>query len=125
MKNNMTIEEFYKKIGGSYENAHNMYSDDEKLLEETVKFLHDSSFAELQTCIASSNYKGAHDSAAALFELCEKLCFTELSDLAGKMKEKLYGKDTFDDIVLFTGIKNQYELVVTALRILEQENEIQ
>ncbi len=124
MRNNLTIEEFYKKTGGSYEEAHGKYPDDEMLAEETLKFLHDSSFAELQTCIAASDYKGAYDSAAALFGLCEKLCFSELAEVAAKMKEKLYGQDTFDDIALFGNIKRQYELIVKELRVLEHENEI-
>lgn len=122
MKNNMTVKEFYNKIGGNYEKAYEKYSGDDALSAEVVKFLHDSSFAELQTCIAASDYAGAYNSAASLCECYAALCFTELSAAAEMIKSKLYGADTFDDIALFGKVKNEYESVVSALRILETEN---
>lgn len=117
---NATIEDFYKKTGGSYEKACAKYKDRETVEEEAMKFLHDSSFAELQTCIAASDYKGAYDSAAKLCDLCEKLCFSELMNGAEELKNKLFGADTFDDVNLFGKVRNKYELTVNALRALEQ-----
>lgn len=122
MKTNITLEEFYKKIGGSYESACAEYKDEEKLMEEAVKFLHDSSFAEIQTYIAASDYSGAHSSAEALAMHCKKLCFTELGNAAELIKNKLCNTDTFDDIALFAEVRNKYEHTVNELRILEQEN---
>ncbi len=120
MKTNITLEEFYNKTGGNYNEACLKYK--ENLLEEALKFLHDSSFAELQTCIAASDYSGAYGSAAALCEQCEKLCFERLAETAERIKNKLCGTETFDDIELFSKVRNEYENTVKLLRKLETEN---
>lgn len=115
---NMNIEEFYKKLGGSFsEVCARMPSI--ALVERFIgKFLQDRSFSELSASMKLGDRKGAFLAAHTLKGVCSNLGFGALRQSSSKLCEELRGEgEVISDAAyaLLADVERDYTLTIQAI----------
>lgn len=87
----MTIQEYYKKIGGSYEDVKSRLMKDDIIKRFVIKFLSDESYNNLVAAMADKDYEVAFRSAHTLKGICNNLGFATLGESASDLTEALRG----------------------------------
>ena len=116
---NMTIEEFYEKLGGDYTKALNRLPGIQMIKKFSVKFLEDSSYENLCVQIACGNKMQAYYAAATLKEVCGNLAFgklwTSMEKLTGLLKTQ--GEEIPEEtFAVLEEVKKNYEETAAVIR---------
>lgn len=118
----MTMEEFYKRVGGDYELTVQRLSNEGLLRKFIVKFLSEPSFSQLQTAVAAEDVLAAFRAAHTLKGVAASLGFGDLKRAAFLITETLRGgqlpkKGEMEELELF------YQTVLSCIETLDEANE--
>ncbi|MGN0812244.1 MAG: Hpt domain-containing protein [Candidatus Coproplasma sp.] len=114
----MNIEEFYKKVGGSYAEVSGRLPS-LALVEKFIgKFLQDKSFSDLSASMKIGDRKAAFLAAHTLKGVCANLGFTALRQSASRLTEELRGEgEAVSDTAyaLMNDVERDYAVTVAAI----------
>ena len=85
----MTLENFYKQMGGSYADVRSRIPGDSLILKLINEFRNDPSYESLNRAFADGNAEEAFCAAHTLKGVCANLGFEKLRCSAGKLTEAL------------------------------------
>ena len=77
----MTMQEYYKAIGGNYEAVLGRLHSEALIQRFTLKFLEDQSYLQLKQALENKNYEDAFRSAYTLKGVCQNLSFDRLYEV--------------------------------------------
>ena len=121
----MNLQEFFAISGSSYEELHNRISSDVLLKKFLRQFLEDKTFESLDQSITKKDYKNAFFASHSLKGVCSNLELSKLEKDTIVLLEYLRVKSENPDIDekfcndSFQKIKQDYEQVISAIKILE------
>ncbi|MGN1095922.1 MAG: Hpt domain-containing protein [Eubacteriales bacterium] len=121
----MTIEECYKKLGGSYSDIKMRLPSDKLIIKFITKFLNDDSFNNLCAGMQNGKRDEAFRAAHTLKGVCQNLGFDTLILSAGKLTELLRAdvpQMPEGAAELFSDVKRDYENTVSVIREYLEEN---
>lgn len=87
----MTVEKFYSRIHGNYEEAMERFKSDEKILKFLTIFGRDENYAKLCEALENKNYEDAFLNAHTLKGMCANLSMTALFEETRILTEQLRG----------------------------------
>ena len=88
----MNLEEFYKKVGGSYAEVSGRIPSVSLIERFLAKFLEDKSFGDLSASMEIGDRKGAFLAVHTLKGVCANLGFATLRESSSKLCEELRGE---------------------------------
>lgn len=121
----MNLQEFFAISGSSYEEIHNRISSDVLLKKFLRQFLEDKTFESLDQSITKKDYKNAFFASHSLKGVCSNLGLSKLEKDTIVLLEYLRVNSENPDIDekfcndSFQKIKQDYEQVISAIKILE------
>lgn len=101
----MTIEELYKKIEGSYEEAKGRLMNDILIKRFVLKFANEYTLDKLIEAYNNHDNAGVFEAAHSFKGVCGNLAFTKLFNFASALTEKTRGVDNTTTI----DIAKEYE----------------
>lgn len=122
----MNIEEFYKAIGGNYNEVKLRLQSDALLYRFAMKFLADESYEKLSAAIQAENHENAFREAHTLRGVAQNLSFERLSGSVGELTELLrnWEKEVIDENEvqkLWKQVSEDYSVIVEAAQSLSGE----
>ncbi|MDD6810409.1 MAG: Hpt domain-containing protein [Lachnospiraceae bacterium] len=90
----MKLEQFYKNLGGSYQEIKDRLQSDDLIQRFTLKFLNDKSYETLCKAVEEENYDEAFRAAHTLKGVCQNLSFGNLSKSSSELTELLRNRAT-------------------------------
>ena len=115
----MTLTQFYETVGGDYSAVLARLGTESLVRRVLTQFLQDPGFSELETAFTAKDAETAFRAVHTLKGVCANLGFDHLYRPAFDLTEKLRGR-TFDDTEdLFLSVKENYLVVMDALRQLD------
>ena len=116
----MTVQEFYSKIKGNYEEIIGRMKDDARVKKFVFMFLRDETFDRLCETMEAGNYPDAFRQAHTLKGLCQNLAFSDLYEPVHELTECLRG-GTCDEKALeyFELTKQKFEFVKKGIEELQ------
>ena len=118
----MDIRECYAEMNADFEEVARRFGSEAMVKKFAVKFLKDSSYANLCSGFAENNGEEAFRAAHTLKGACANLGFSALYTAATELTEKLRGRSTEGSEELFEKVKEQYDITIAALTKFESEN---
>lgn len=121
----MNLQKFFAISGSSYEELHNRISSDVLLKKFLRQFLEDKTFESLDQSITKKDYKNAFFASHSLKGVCSNLGLSKLEKDTIVLLEYLRVNSENPDIDekfcndSFQKIKQDYEQVISAIKILE------
>ena len=121
----MNLQEFFAISGSSYEEINNRISSDVLLKKFLRQFLEDKTFESLDQSITKKDYKNAFFASHSLKGVCSNLELSKLEKDTIVLLEYLRVNSENPDIDekfcndSFQKIKQDYEQVISAIKILE------
>lgn len=117
----MTVEEFYKKIGGDYQSILERLGSPELIRRFIIKFLDDPNYKELEEAFENGDVERAFISAHTLKGVAINLAFKSLFISSYNLVERLRLK-TFDGTEdLFLKVKDAYKETTDAIKELAKD----
>lgn len=116
----MTMEEFYRTVGGSYADTLSRLPSEAMICRFLRKFPEDPAYAELeQTCDAGGEtaFRAAH----TLKGVAQNLGFSRLAQSASALTEQLRERGCVEDTSLRDAVRRDYAEVLAALDALFAE----
>lgn len=117
----MTVEEFYRSIGGDYEGTLSRFLDESRVKRFALKFENDPSFSMLCKALDEKNVEEAFRAAHTLKGVCQNLGFDALYKISSEVTEVLRA-GSLEVGALMDELRTEYGLVMTALRTLQENN---
>lgn len=118
----MDIRECYAEMNADFEEVARRFGSEAMVKKFAVKFLKDSSYANLCSGLAENNGEEAFRAAHTLKGTCANLGFSALYTAAAELTEKLRGRSTEGSEELFEKVREQYDITIAALTKFESEN---
>ena len=85
----MTVQEFYKEVGGDYEAAKKIFSMDQMIIRFLPKLASDPSCEQMVTACAAGDRNGMFQALHSMKGVCANLGLTSLSEKAAELVEFL------------------------------------
>ena len=115
----MTIQEFYDRIGGGYEDAMALMRKEERVRKYLGMFLKDETFAALEQAMGADDMEAAFTAAHTLKGVTANLSLTRLQQLSSALTEDLrYGRDLPHAREAFPEVAACYRETTEAIRQL-------
>ena len=115
----MTLEELYKKTGGSLQDVLARIPS-EKILEKFArKYLEDGSFRQLQEAVQAKDWESAFRAAYTLKGVAQNLGFERLGKTASELTEALRGGKALTDEKLLENVAAAQKELSDALNGLD------
>ena len=115
----MTVQEFYEKIGGGYEEAMNQLRKEERITKYLGMFLRDDSFQMLKEGMEEDDMEKAFRGAHTLKGVSANLALAKLRGMASALTEDLRGgRDIEHAKAVWPEVAACYEQVIGAIREL-------
>ena len=89
MVSNLTIEEFYEAVGGSYASVKELFLTDERIMKYLLKFKTEGSYQKLMDAVASGEPKASFEAAHDLKGISANMGITPVFDLVVVLVEEL------------------------------------
>jgi len=119
----LSLEEFYKAVGGSHAEVQSRLVNDRLIVKFLMKFPDDPSYAVLCVSIEHEDYEEAFRAAHTLKGVCLNLGLSNLAHCAIALTELLRSANGHVDqmqlIALMGQIKKEYVVVVEAIHGLK------
>lgn len=109
----MTVEEFYNKTGGDYEEIIKRFKAPEKVVRFISMFMKDGNYNDLKAAIEEKNTEAAFKAAHNLKGVSANLSFKKLSSAAADMTEALRNGEMDKAIELMPSVSESYELIAS------------
>jgi HPt (histidine-containing phosphotransfer) domain-containing protein len=117
----MKIEEFYKKVGGNYNEVLSRLMNDKLILKFVLKFKSDDTYKSLSEALNNKDYKTAFRAAHTMKGVCSTLGFQDLFSVSSELTEVLR-KDEIDldyAETLFNKLKETYFFTIELINSIE------
>lgn len=115
----MTLSEFYKVTGGSYDNMLSNLGTDDCIKRFLKMFPNDPSFSDLEKTLASNDFKEAFRHSHTLKGVCMNLELKNLQEKASELTENLRDGIQKNNISeLFNSVRNDYISAIEAINNL-------
>ncbi len=114
----MQIEELYNKIGGDYEEIKSRLMNESIIQRFLLKFPSEPSYAKLLEAVENQDIEAAFHAAHTLKGVAANLSFKKLYTALSLLNEQLRPMTENADEVLFAQVKECYEEVIGAIRLL-------
>lgn len=118
----MTVSEFYKAVGGDYEDIVKRFCGEERVIRFLGLFLKDTSVEDLRRNMKEENYKDAFRAAHTLKGVAVNLGITKMYNAASEITEALRAEDSEKAKALMPEINEIYDKTVSALNTLLGQN---
>ena len=116
----MTVKECYESMESDYEGVLGRMGSEGLVRRFALKFLDDPSYLNLEKAIQEQNAEEAFRAAHTLKGVCLNLGFTGLYKVSAELTEVLRGRETAGSDALYQQVKEQYTILIEAIRELEQ-----
>ena len=115
----MTIQECYEKIGEDYQEILSRFGSEAMVKRFAVKFLNDTSFANLKQALQDKDVNEAFRAAHTLKGVCLNLGFNNLYTVSSELTEKLRKGELDGSDELFAKVEEQYKITEYAIGQLQ------
>lgn len=115
----MTIEEFYKVVGGDYEDIVAKLRGEARVRKYIGKFIESTTFSKLEQNIQNKDYENAFLEVHNLKGMCMNIGITELAEVCSDLTEALRNGPKGDVNGLFETVKEKYEKIVGLIQAIE------
>lgn len=105
----MTLEEFYKEIGGSLSEVLKRLPSEAMIKKYVLKFGDDPSYSELKNAENAGDVKGAFLAAHTIKGLCANLGIVGLEKAASVLTEKLRSAEEMPPSEYFEDVDREYK----------------
>lgn len=117
----MVLKQCYELFGGDYEGVISRLLKEERVKKFLIKFGDDQTFNVLTDMIAAENYEEAFRAAHTIKGLCQNLGFERLYKSAAALTEALRGGKKPEDVSIYQQVKEDYEQIIDAIKLLDDE----
>ena len=114
----MELEEFYKQVGGNFEDVKRRLLNEESIKKFVLKFLDDNSYANLKEAIAAGNVEEAFRAAHTLKGVCLNLGFDNLYKASSAITEIFRAGELAGAEEAFEEVEKQYNITVNAIKAM-------
>ena len=115
----MTIEECYEAIESDYKSVFKRFGNGAMVKRFAVKFLNDTSFANLKQALQDKDVNEAFRAAHTLKGVCLNLGFNNLYTVSSELTEKLRKGELDGSDELFAKVEEQYKITEYAIGQLQ------
>ncbi len=122
----MTVRELYERIGGNYDEATSRLMNDALIGKFIVKFLDDTSYAQLMEGVEAADDEAIFRAAHTMKGVCGNLALTELFETSGQLtecyragNEDIKAKTDVDALV--EKLKEQYAKAIEGIKAFEEQ----
>ena len=115
---NVTLQNFYDSIGGSYTAIINRMRTDDRICKFLRMFMQDKSYVTLLDAMEQEDVKAAFAAAHTLKGVVGNMSFTALSEASINITEALRSEDMDSAKVLLPKVVEEYEKVENGLKEL-------
>ena len=120
----MTLQEFYKEVGGDYDGVMGILMKEERIYKYLFKFEGSDDFSCMNDAIAAENYEDAFRYSHNLKGVCLNLGLGALATTASELCEKFrHGAPEEDVSKLQEIVAANYENVIKNIGILRESKE--
>ncbi len=116
----MTLQEFYQKLGGDYEEVLQRLTKEERIERFVLRFLTDDSYELLCDAMAVENYEEVFRAVHTLKGVCLNLGFSKLLVASAAMTEAVRGGKPLEDKSLFDAVKAEYERTIEVISAFQR-----
>lgn len=117
----MTLKECFEMFGGDYEGVISRMLKEERVKKFILKFKNDPTFDLLTRSTEDENYEEAFRAAHTIKGLCQNLGFERLYKSSYELTEALRGGKKPDSDSYYQQVKTDYEQIVCAIELLDQQ----
>ena len=114
----MTPQEFYKEVGGNYEEVLERLMDDDFIIMFTKKFLEDTSFDDLTNALEAKDAEVAFRAAHTLTGVCQNLGLGRLYESSSVLTDVLRGYSLDGYEPLYEKVASDYKETIKAVEQL-------
>ena len=114
----MTLEEMYQKLGGDYGDVRLRIPSEALIRRFAVKFLSDSTFADLVGAVEVQDWEKAFRAAHMMKGVALNLGFGTLCRAASELTEALRGREPLKDTALLDAVKTAYAEAIDAIKAI-------
>ena len=114
----MTIKECYEAMGADYQNVLNRFPNEAFIKKFVLKFLDDTSYANLKEALAAGNVEEAFRAAHTLKGVCLNLGFDNLYKASSAITEILRAGELARAKEAFEEVEKQYNITVNAIKAI-------
>ena len=107
----MTVEEFYERIGGDYQDVMHRLMKEDRVAKFVKMFLSDPSYNELKQAMADDNVDTAFKAAHTLKGVTANLSLSSLNAAAIDITEALRAGNMDLAVTLLPAVIQKYELI--------------
>ncbi len=117
----MTIQEFYEKIGGSFEDVLGRLKNESLIEKFALMYMNDTSFKTLMDAACAQNISDTFRAAHSLKGVAANLGFFVLNKAAADLTEQLRPQTAQADANLLDTVKAAHQQVIAALQEYQSE----
>jgi len=120
----MNVQEFYEKIGGSYEDALKRLPGESFVMRILPKFLMDDSYDRMVKGIEAGDLKAAFEGAHTLKGVTQNLALVRLGESSAEISDAFKFADSLDSVdykPMLERVTADYNMTVEALKELAGE----
>ena len=114
----MTIKECYEAMGADYQNVLNRFPNETFIKKFVLKFLDDTSYANLKEALAAGNVEEAFRAAHTLKGVCLNLGFDNLYKASSAITELFRAGELEGVKEAFEEVEKQYNITVNAIKAM-------
>lgn len=112
----MTIQEFYSKIGGSYDSLISRVGTDDRAKKFILMFANDQTMAELTKALNESDIDTAFRCAHTMKGLAANLSFDSLQKVSSDLTEILRHYNGEDYSAAYKEVVKKYDLIISNIK---------
>ena len=116
----MNVKECYERFGGNYEEIMRLLMTEARVIKYLLKFRKDTCMQELTKALKEERYEDAFRYAHTLKGVSTNLMMERLVVSSCELTEALRHNET-DVEDLYNNVKEDYDLIIEAIRCLEEE----
>lgn len=112
----MTIRECYEQSGSGFDEVERRLGNERMVQRFAVRFLEDTSFADLQTAVSGDDWDAAFRAAHTLKGVCLTLGFTRLYEASADLTEQIRSRNMDVIEARFSWVCEEYRNLTDLLR---------
>jgi len=115
----MTLQEFYVKSGGSYENAMYCFKTEDRIRKYLNVFNKDENFKNLEKTLMAKDFKQAFICAHTLKGMAKTLSLDKLGQSSSALTEMLRNYSGQDYEILLRYVRDDYHIAIALMKDIE------
>ena len=115
----MTLQEFYTRIGGNYDDTLRRIPSEALVRKFVLKYPNDPSFGQLKDALAAQDWETAFRASHTLKGVAQNLGFDKLQRSASELTEALRGDKPLTDMALLKKVQEDQKELVEAIGKLD------